>query len=879
MNYPVWQLDFAGGGLLIAVIATVHVYVSHFAVGGGLFLVLTEMMGIRKNDPQILEYVHKHSRFFLLLTMVFGAVTGVAIWFTIALLSPAATSVLIHQFVFGFAAEWVFFLIEIVALFIYYYTFGRMDDRRHVQIGWIYFISAWMSLFIISGIIDFMLTPGHWIDDHYFWSGFFNPTFWPALFFRTCLALIFAGLFGLITSTAIADRQLRRSMIRYCARWLLLPFAVLFPSAIWYRAALPSELFEMIFHTAPALRIFINGFVIVSAVIIFGGLLTIIGRPRAMMRPLAFILLAIGLIFMGTFEFTREGGRRPYILQNYMYSNAILKKDLPRIQKAGVLKTARWVTYHQITDDNRRQAGQEIFTLLCLPCHSLGGPLNDIQPLVKKFSPFGMDAMLTGMGKLNGYMPPFAGNDAEKKALTEFLSREINKRPEKETALVINEEPVDIPPFDPDNADYLLVAWSRTGMLNISDAGRWLTFMPPGTDLSAQLIRRGETPEVVTDGVTLTYAIEPGFKKLSGHTAFRETADAAFGTRLFDSIGLSGNGLTGKMTITPDGAYIAGQVPVLPYPDKGGYQPYPRITVTATDESGHVMATTDVVAPVSTEMGCKNCHGGPWRIDQRTGISDETAEDILKTHDKISRTNLYRQAKAGKPVRCQDCHVESALQSQKNPDHLNLSAAIHGFHATYLSGKDAESCAACHPSSPTGATRSLRGIHQTIGLDCTNCHGSMEDHALSLLKAEQQSGKKRATMLAGHLAPRAVDNIEKIHPRTPWYQEPDCLNCHIDFEEPDTDSAFNAWTEGKEALYHNRKEESEQIFCAACHNSPHAIYPTENPYGQHRDNIQPMQYQNTPLPLGANRNCKICHTIDMEDEMHHPNMLREFRNE
>ncbi|MEA3231714.1 MAG: cytochrome C, partial [Thermodesulfobacteriota bacterium] len=105
------------------------------------------------------------------------------------------------------------------------------------------------------------------------------------------------------------------------------------------------------------------------------------------------------------------------------------------------------------------------------------------------------------------------------------------------------------------------------------------------------------------------------------------------------------------------------------------------------------------------------------------------------------------------------------------------------------------------------------------------------------------------------------------------------LNCHIDFEAPETDSAFNTWTEKKEVLYHNRKEESEQIFCAACHNSPHAIYPTRNPYGENRDNIQPMQYQNMPLPMGANRNCKVCHTIDMEDEMHHPNMLREFRNE
>ena len=35
MNYPVWQLDGAGGGLLIAMMAIFHVYISHFAVGGG----------------------------------------------------------------------------------------------------------------------------------------------------------------------------------------------------------------------------------------------------------------------------------------------------------------------------------------------------------------------------------------------------------------------------------------------------------------------------------------------------------------------------------------------------------------------------------------------------------------------------------------------------------------------------------------------------------------------------------------------------------------------------------------------------------------------------------------------------------------------------
>ena len=74
-------------------------------------------------------------------------------------------------------------------------------------------------------------------------------------------------------------------------------------------------------------------------------------------------------------------------------------------------------------------------------------------------------------------------------------------------------------------------------------------------------------------------------------------------------------------------------------------------------------------------------------------------------------------------------------------------------------------------------------------------------------------------------------------------------------------------------------DESGRLRCAACHGSPHAIYPAENPYNGNRDVLQPLQYQGEPYPIGSNSNCKVCHTIDMDEEMHHPNMLREFRNQ
>jgi len=80
MNYPVWYIPSVGGGLLIALIAILHVFISHFAVGGGLYLVLAERMGLGAKNRAILDFTKGHAKFFLLVTLVLGGITGVGIW-------------------------------------------------------------------------------------------------------------------------------------------------------------------------------------------------------------------------------------------------------------------------------------------------------------------------------------------------------------------------------------------------------------------------------------------------------------------------------------------------------------------------------------------------------------------------------------------------------------------------------------------------------------------------------------------------------------------------------------------------------------------------------------------------------------------------------
>jgi cytochrome bd-type quinol oxidase subunit 1 len=253
MNYPVWYLPETGGGFLIALIAILHVFVSHFAVGGGLYLIYAEKKALQEKSQALLDFTKSHARFFLLVTMVFGSITGVGIWFIIALVNPGATSFLIHNFVFGWAAEWVFFTVEICAAFVYFYTFGRMDSDTHQKVGWVYFISAWMSLLLINGIIGVMLTPGSWAENFDFWVGFFNPSFFPSLVFRTCIAIMIAACYGYLSAAFTNDKDVRETMTRFSAKLALTMLIAVIPSGIWYLSVLPAEAYSLVMGKSPTI--------------------------------------------------------------------------------------------------------------------------------------------------------------------------------------------------------------------------------------------------------------------------------------------------------------------------------------------------------------------------------------------------------------------------------------------------------------------------------------------------------------------------------------------------------------------------------------------------------------------------------------------------
>ena len=872
MNYPVWEIPSLGGGTLIAIVSILHVYISHLAVGGGLFLWLTDWKGVRENNPEIKQYVKKHTWFFLLLTMVFGGITGVGIWFTIALVHPAATSLLIHNFVFGWAIEWVFFVGEIAALLLYYYRFEFLSSKNRLLLAFYYFLFAWLSLFVINGILSFMLTPGQWLATHKFWHGFFNPTFFPSLIFRTFITIMIAGLFGYVTTVHLPDSSFRTTMMRYCSKWLLFPIIGLVLFGSWYYYALPAQVRVVNFYLNPQVFPFIK-IIIVSTVLIFLiGIYLSLKSNRLLQQIVTFVLVITGLFWMGGFEYIREIARKPFVINNVMYSNSILLDDASRLAQQRFLTQTKWAANAEIAPDNQIQAGKELFMIQCMNCHSVGGFRNDIKLQTSRYTYKGLIAFLNGLGKVHAYMPPFFGNEQEKEALATYLTS-LHGKPiyEEIEPSDIQHLNVDLPAFDMNNDQYVLLAWSTLGMKYLTDCDQWFSMFPPGNTLRAKLIQRAETPVIIEDDVEISYEIEAGFENPSERVPFWDYANSNYKLKIEKNFGFTSNRLSGNFIYDNQaGCFVAENLPVIPYKTDGIYNPYPVFTIVAKNPvTKEVLARTQVVSPVSTELGCRNCHEGKWKVNNIAGISDETAINILKSHDRLSKTSLYQQALKGNPQSCTSCHKDDPDSTTKQ---LNLSASIHGFHANYITDKGTKACSICHPAYITGGTRLYRGIHAIMNLECTSCHGQLDDHALSLLIGYKNN--ENAQRLIANLQTK---NFKDYIPRHPWLNVPACLSCHEGFEQAGANAtSFNKWSKPQER-YQDATDDIG-IQCPACHNAPHALYPSQNPFNLKLDNIQPLQYSGLPYPIGSNFSCEICHTIEMESSVHHDNMERMFRN-
>jgi hypothetical protein len=369
-------------------------------------------------------------------------------------------------------------------------------------------------------------------------------------------------------------------------------------------------------------------------------------------------------------------------------------------------------------------------------------------------------------------------------------------------------------------ADYVVLAWNDLGMHCLNPTYDEAVLLPPYNTVWAQVIRRGNPPAIVTEGLSAEYRIvdnTTSYDKtddLGGLFAgFWDNAEALFGTALTHDTGLNldeptlHNGLSGTMVVRGNHFQVNG-IPVTPVNDSHVWSPYQVAEITIRNGSG-IVAQTRATVPTSDEIHCENCHAqGGSATGNIGGGGPSVFDNVLRSHDTLHGSTYTPALVDRKPVLCAGCHGSPALgAADPGTSGRFLSQAIHGAHAART---PPPTCYECHPGPTTKCNRSL--AHTGADGNCTACHGSLANVAQSIADG-----------------------------RVPWVTEPKCVDCHIGVSGVDTGTT----------LYRNAAGHGG-VYCAGCHNSPHAMHPSR----EASDRYQPMQYQQAAMTIGS---CGACH--------------------
>ena len=423
--------------------------ISHFAVGGGLYLVVTEAKARREGRTDWLRLLRAHSKFFLVLTGVFGAVTGVGIWFAIGLANPEATSALIHNFVFGWAIEWVFFMVELTCAAVYYYTWDRVPAQTHLKVGWVYAVASLLTLVIINGILTFMLTPGDtWLsvagtghEASKFWNAFFNPLYWPSLFIRVCVCVSLAGVWAMVTCSRIdgaKDATLKQTIVRWSALWVIpsfVGFPVFFAWFLWRVPEAQRQLLELGVSTiGPGVFTPLTRTVLIiplASLSVVGFIYLFAWRdPRRLEFSHALCVVLLALFATASGEYARELLRKPYVIGQYMYSNGVRQSRIAEYNEQGYLAGSLWtrtISSNASPKEVSLAMGEAMFRGQCGSCHTRDA-YRSMKQLLSERNREAIGSMLTILHTYPNtnspyakFMPPVVGKPEEVQALGDYL--------------------------------------------------------------------------------------------------------------------------------------------------------------------------------------------------------------------------------------------------------------------------------------------------------------------------------------------------------------------------------------------------------------------------------------------------------------------------
>ena len=407
-------------GMVIGAVGIFHVFLAQFAIGGGMLLTYLQWRAGR-GDELARRFIASFFPMLVLVSFVLGALTGVAMWFTTIQVSARTIGLMVDEFHWIWAIEWVFFFVEVVAGYTFYRVGARLPDLVRLKLLALYTTAAIGSLFWINGILAWQLTPGAWLDSRDLWAGFFNPTFWPSLFFRLAVSATLAALAGVLVVSAMdLPRVDGAKLIRTISR-LFLPMVAMPGLGAWFLAVIPADSRQWLLGGSVAMSMFLA--LAVGASVLLGAyaLFAMLWRHLFVSGATATLLLALAFGATAAGEFVREGARKPYTIRGLLYSSSIAPDEVSRLRVTGSVVDDPY----PLADEGRYptaqlRLGAKVVRLQCAACHTMRGA----NALVHLGGGWAVDQLrlnLATLQRTKAFMPPFAGPPVEVEAVVQLI--------------------------------------------------------------------------------------------------------------------------------------------------------------------------------------------------------------------------------------------------------------------------------------------------------------------------------------------------------------------------------------------------------------------------------------------------------------------------
>jgi cytochrome bd ubiquinol oxidase subunit I len=156
------DFPYTGNRTAVWIVAQLHILFAAFILGAPIFVVISEWLGYRKQDPRYDRLAREVTKVTVILFSM-TAVTGGLFIFVLLAAYPQFTTSFINQFYVVFAILYpALFIAETILMYAYLYTWDSWKGEkkgRHIALGVLLNLVCLLILFVINGPTSFMNTP------------------------------------------------------------------------------------------------------------------------------------------------------------------------------------------------------------------------------------------------------------------------------------------------------------------------------------------------------------------------------------------------------------------------------------------------------------------------------------------------------------------------------------------------------------------------------------------------------------------------------------------------------------------------------------------------------------------------------------------------